>query len=205
MRTAPSSPSRVLKESRYTREFPWRRVRSALRRQGGSPVRTRIFPFPILPMRTISWGPVARANLPKMDGPPGRRKRVPLASRTDLYDRPLLAQSGHPKYLGNVRYWVNSGKHMLAGSFSGFDPSRKSAPGNGAPDRVQCRSTQCQLSDSHRTGGPDSSRSKDRFETTYSISPRVKPISVSSQSFRRYNSARSLCRLPVPETHPNIS
>jgi hypothetical protein len=27
-----------------------------------------------------------------------------------------------PKYLGDVRYWVNSGKHMLAWSFSGFDP-----------------------------------------------------------------------------------
>jgi hypothetical protein len=27
-----------------------------------------------------------------------------------------------PKYLGDVRYWVNSGKHLLALSFSGFDP-----------------------------------------------------------------------------------
>ena len=27
-----------------------------------------------------------------------------------------------PKYLGNVRYWVNSGRHVLALSFSGFDP-----------------------------------------------------------------------------------
>jgi hypothetical protein len=33
----------------------------------------------------------------------------------------LVARSGHPKYLGNVRYWVNSGKHVLAWSFSGFD------------------------------------------------------------------------------------
>jgi hypothetical protein len=31
-----------------------------------------------------------------------------------------------PKYLGNVRYWVNSGKHVLALSFSGFDPKPKS-------------------------------------------------------------------------------
>src|SRR5580765_6622441 len=31
-----------------------------------------------------------------------------------------------PKYLGDVRCWVNSGKHMLAWSFSGFDPYRKS-------------------------------------------------------------------------------
>jgi Cu/Ag efflux protein CusF len=27
-----------------------------------------------------------------------------------------------PKYLGDVRCWVNSGKHLLALSFSGFDP-----------------------------------------------------------------------------------
>jgi hypothetical protein len=27
-----------------------------------------------------------------------------------------------PKYLGNVRCWMNSGKHMLALSFSAFDP-----------------------------------------------------------------------------------
>ncbi len=26
-----------------------------------------------------------------------------------------------PKYLGDVRYWVNSGKHMLSLSFSDFD------------------------------------------------------------------------------------
>ncbi len=29
-----------------------------------------------------------------------------------------------PKYLGNVRCWVNSGKHLLSLSFSGFDPKR---------------------------------------------------------------------------------
>jgi len=29
-----------------------------------------------------------------------------------------------PKYLDDVRYWVNSGKHLLALSFSGFDPER---------------------------------------------------------------------------------
>ena len=33
-----------------------------------------------------------------------------------------MARSGHPKHLGNVRYWVNSGKHLLALSFSGFGP-----------------------------------------------------------------------------------
>ena len=28
------------------------------------------------------------------------------------------------KYLGDVRCWVNSGKHMLASSFSEFDPEQ---------------------------------------------------------------------------------
>ena len=27
-----------------------------------------------------------------------------------------------PKYLGDVRCWVNNGSHLLALSFSGFDP-----------------------------------------------------------------------------------
>jgi hypothetical protein len=31
-----------------------------------------------------------------------------------------------PKYLGDVRCWVNSGNHMLSLSFSGFDPTRTS-------------------------------------------------------------------------------
>jgi hypothetical protein len=29
-----------------------------------------------------------------------------------------------PKYLGNVRCWVNSGRHLLSLSFSGSDPER---------------------------------------------------------------------------------
>ena len=29
-----------------------------------------------------------------------------------------------PKYLSDVRCWVNSGKHLLSLSFSGFDPGR---------------------------------------------------------------------------------
>jgi hypothetical protein len=31
-----------------------------------------------------------------------------------------------PKHLGDVRYWVNSGKHLLSLSFSGFDPNATS-------------------------------------------------------------------------------
>jgi hypothetical protein len=46
-------------------------VRSALRRQGGSLVRTRTLLFPILWTRTISWHPVARAKPPETDGPLG--------------------------------------------------------------------------------------------------------------------------------------
>ena len=38
-----------------------------------------------------------------------------------------MSASGHetdmPKYLGDVRCWVNSGKHLLSLSFSGFDPT----------------------------------------------------------------------------------
>ena len=39
-----------------------------------------------------------------------------------------------PKYLGDVRCWVNSGKHMLASSFSGFDPVSDIGPSEGRPD-----------------------------------------------------------------------
>jgi hypothetical protein len=43
----------------------------------------------------------------------------------------LLQQYRHetdmPKYLGDVRCWVNSGNHMLSLSFSGFDPNETSA------------------------------------------------------------------------------
>jgi len=31
-----------------------------------------------------------------------------------------------PKYLGDVRCWVSSGKHLLSLSFSGFDPKQTS-------------------------------------------------------------------------------
>jgi hypothetical protein len=42
-----------------------------------------------------------------------------------------------PKYLGNVRYWVNSGKHVLALSFSGFDhPKATSIPRIAMPQKA---------------------------------------------------------------------
>ena len=45
--------------------------------------------------------------------------------------RPMLTvhtwhETDMPKYLGDVRCWVNSGKHLLSLSFSGFDPKRTS-------------------------------------------------------------------------------
>jgi len=44
-----------------------------------------------------------------------------------------------PKYLGDVRCWVKSGKHMLAWSFSGFDPTRTSPGLNGNLFRGQAK------------------------------------------------------------------
>src|SRR5260370_36809213 len=35
----------------------------------------------------------------------------------------LWHETDMPKYLGDVRCWVNSGKHVLSLSFSGFDPT----------------------------------------------------------------------------------
>src|SRR5712672_862186 len=54
------------------------------------------------PVRTVVWEGRSREAPPYPD----------LWHETDM-----------PKYLGDVRYWVNSGKHLLSLSFSGFDPS----------------------------------------------------------------------------------
>ena len=40
-----------------------------------------------------------------------------------LHESPVGHETDMPKYLGDVRCWVNSGKHLLAWSFSGFDPT----------------------------------------------------------------------------------
>src|SRR5260370_12424615 len=45
------------------------------------------------------------------------------AARCGTADVRLWHETDMPKYLGDVRYWVNSGKHLLSLSFSGFDPS----------------------------------------------------------------------------------
>jgi hypothetical protein len=67
--------------------------------------------------------------LPRFDGPV-------LISDMRILGPPLTPapnvsiwhETHMPKYLGDVRCWVNSGKHMLALSFSGFDPSETSNP-----------------------------------------------------------------------------
>ena len=43
------------------------------------------------------------------------RRRLPLRHETDIR-----------KYLGDVRCWVNSGKHLLSLSVSGVDPEQTS-------------------------------------------------------------------------------
>jgi len=48
--------------------------------------------------------------------------RVPRALISVM--SPLGHETDMPKYLGDVRCWLNSGKHVLALSFSGFDPDQ---------------------------------------------------------------------------------
>jgi hypothetical protein len=41
-----------------------------------------------------------------------------------LHESPVFGhETDMPKSLGDVRCWVNSGKHLLSLSFSGFDPT----------------------------------------------------------------------------------
>jgi hypothetical protein len=45
--------------------------------------------------------------------------------KSDIAPCPFCVhETDMPKYLGDVRCWVNSGKHLLSLSFSGFDPGR---------------------------------------------------------------------------------
>jgi hypothetical protein len=42
-----------------------------------------------------------------------------------LHESPVFGhETDMPKSLGDVRCWVNSGKHLLSLSFSGFDPEQ---------------------------------------------------------------------------------
>jgi hypothetical protein len=59
-----------------------------------------------------------------------------------------------PKYLGDVRCWVNSGKHLLALRFSGFDPKETFALLFLAeyyvePDQAEVRQALCQWGIQH--------------------------------------------------------
>ena len=61
--------------------------------------------------------------------------------------RHAVRESGHwhetdmPKYLGDVRCWVNSGKHLLSLSFSVFDPGCVKTPSSNS--RVEILSRLC--------------------------------------------------------------
>jgi len=46
----------------------------------------------------------------------------PLSRLADHFCTKKWHQTDMPNYLADVRCWVNSGKHLLALSFSGFDP-----------------------------------------------------------------------------------
>ena len=60
---------------------------------------------------SISYVPFRAAGYAKSDHPKSAWMSV-VGHETDM-----------PKYLGDVRCWVNSGKHMLAWSISGLDQS----------------------------------------------------------------------------------
>ena len=63
----------------------------------------------------------------KRCGPSRRRVRTASAVVKNFIRQPektfqqYLHETDMPKYLGDVRCWVNSGKVMLSRSFSGFD------------------------------------------------------------------------------------
>src|SRR6476646_3358259 len=52
----------------------------------------------------------------------GGRARLPCAPSQRSQFR-NWHETDMPKYLGDVRCWVNSRKHVLTASFSGFDPT----------------------------------------------------------------------------------
>src|SRR6266446_6674075 len=68
-----------------------------------------------------------------------------------------------PKYLGDVRCWVNSGKHLLSLSFSGFDPGRvKTRSGKGGAESF----SQLPSSESSCQHKPTLTSTKSRWSST---------------------------------------
>ena len=58
---------------------------------------------------------------------PRQAEVAPGAAKAFGFSIPAgVHETDMPKYLGNVRCWVNSGKHLLSLSFSGFDPKETS-------------------------------------------------------------------------------
>jgi hypothetical protein len=50
----------------------------------------------------------------------------PLSFQIEHAMSPIGHETDMPKNLGDVRCWVNSGKHLLSLSFFGFDPTETS-------------------------------------------------------------------------------
>src|SRR5713101_5317561 len=65
-------------------------------------------------------GNIRRSIAPSVVGTPAPHAAAPYRASGFVH----WHETDMPKYLGNVRYWMNSGKHMLALSFSGFDPEQ---------------------------------------------------------------------------------
>src|SRR5258706_1494900 len=63
---------------------------------------------------------------------PNTWQHRPSLRREDFTCQPGAVHTWHetdmPEYLGNVRCWVNSGKHLLSLSFSDFDPTETWGP-----------------------------------------------------------------------------
>ena len=62
------------------------------------------------------------------------RRRLPLRHETDMR-----------KYLGDVRCWVNSGKHLLSLSFSDAGPLRAAPPSWGRDPKTFTHRKLCQF------------------------------------------------------------
>src|SRR5712671_6157002 len=124
-------------------------LRTSLRRperreRGGSASRSKrrrpeVYSNDIADAMEADLQPLATSGLvtriSKYDTNPANRPQsphCPASGATHPRERaecPLLAgtKTDIPKYLGDVRCWVNSGKHLLSLSFSGFDPARTSS------------------------------------------------------------------------------
>jgi len=71
---------------------------------------------------------------------PRQAEVAPGAAKAFGFSIPAgVHETDMPKYLGNVRCWVNSGRHLLSLSFSGFDP--KATLRSQLASKTSCNST----------------------------------------------------------------